>query len=655
MAIDDSSETGVQPHPPSTEESSGGSRRWFAILGCAALALMSYALATSAVLSKSPTTDEPEHFAAAYTHRFLHDYRLDPEDPPLWTYPAMLPIRIQDLGKAASSAQARALWERSLSDPAAGWEWEDQVLFRNPGTDAPALINRSRLAMAISAPAMVLLACAVAWRLAGPMAALLAGALLALDPLLLGHAPLVKNDVAITLVTLALAAALVAVMRRASIARLIVLSLCGAVATVVKFSGPLLLLLACATLLVRALLAESWPVLGRDLRSRASRLLFVLGYSVLTLVLTWLVIWGAYGFRYAPATAGQLLPERWYVHQVRERSFLATHQRPPADQRELQSAPVGRLVPIALWMNAHHALPNAYCMGLIFTHALAQSRNCYLLGEVRTTGWWYYFPLAMLFKTPTASILFVLGSAVAAIFLVRSIRRRSVPVSDDAQRSRLRNAAVCLAVLGGGYMLVAMKSNLNIGVRHVMPVYPLLYIAASVVFAHSTRAAPRAAGWIAALIVIGLAVESLAAYPNYIAFFNAPSGGSRGGLRLLGDSNLDWGQDLPLLADWQARHPAVKLYLSYFGGVDPDAFGIDYVNIGGVGSNPSHRPAGHFSDPGVFAVSATHLQGIYLPPGAFEQYISLRNVRPREVLGGTIYLFDYPFPSPGSSAGRLRR
>jgi hypothetical protein len=142
---------------------------------------------------------------------------------------------------------------------------------------------------------------------------------------------------------------------------------------------------------------------------------------------------------------------------------------------------------------------------------------------------------------------------------------------------------------------------------------------------------------------VALAIETLAAFPNYIAFFNAPSGGSRGGIRLLGDSNLDWGQDLPLLADWQAKHPGVPLYLSYFGAVDPDAYGIDHINIGGTANNPSSRPTGHFANPGVFAVSATQLQGIYVVPGATQSYAALRKLRPREVLGGTIYLFDYPF------------
>src|SRR5689334_21609596 len=69
------------------------SRAGVAIVACVALAIVSYLLAAFAVLTKSPTADEPYHFAAAYTHVFLHDFRIDPEDPPLlWSWLAMAPI-----------------------------------------------------------------------------------------------------------------------------------------------------------------------------------------------------------------------------------------------------------------------------------------------------------------------------------------------------------------------------------------------------------------------------------------------------------------------------------------------------------------------------------------------------------------------------------
>ena len=137
------------------------------------------------------------------------------------------------------------------------------------------------------------------------------------------------------------------------------------------------------------------------------------------------------------------------------------------------------------------------------------------------------------------------------------------------------------------------------------------------------------------------AVESCCAYPNYLPFFNLLAGGSRGGLRLLSDSNLDWGQDLPLLAAWQRSHPDQKLYLAYFGTADPAYYGIRYTNVAdGYSEGP---PAQHINSPGVFAISATTLQGPYCGQTLGKPtWCTLWKLKPFEVLGGSIYLFHVP-------------
>jgi hypothetical protein len=189
-----------------------------------------------------------------------------------------------------------------------------------------------------------------------------------------------------------------------------------------------------------------------------------------------------------------------------------------------------------------------------------------------------------------------------------------------------------------------MRSNLNLGLRHVLPVYPFLYLGVALAVAHAWRTWGRPAGFVAAVLGLLLVGEALATFPNYLAFFNAAAGGSRGGLRLLGDSNLDWGQDLPLLARWQRAHRTVPLQLSYFGIADPWAYGIDYSNFpGGYGFGPPYKVR---NDPGVLAISATNLQGMYVhdDPQMQRFLAHLRATPPLEVLGGTIYLYRWPIP-----------
>lgn len=112
----------------------------------------------------------------------------------------------------------------------------------------------------------------------------------------------------------------------------------------------------------------------------------------------------------------------------------------------------------------------------------------------------------------------------------------------------LAAAAACLLIPPLLFLAVAMTSDVNIGLRHIFPIYPFIYVGAAWVIGVSLRRwGPRA--WVAAgVLAVLLAAETLSAWPNYIAYFNVAAGGSRGGIDLLGDSNLDWGQDLPALA-----------------------------------------------------------------------------------------------------------
>jgi hypothetical protein len=306
---------------------------------------------------------------------------------------------------------------------------------------------------------------------------------------------------------------------------------------------------------------------------------------------------------------------------AKNRSFIRSGGQWPSDA-EVKLARPGAFVGTILFLGRHKLLPQAWLYGLLFTYQSALVRDGFLLGGYSMTGWWYYFPLAMLFKTPAATIV----AGIGALLVMRWVPRRDAWL------------CVCLGVPLLIYALSAMSGNLNLGVRHVLPLYPLMYIWIASVFARARSAKPQAAGIAGAVIAVALAVESLVAYPNYIAFFNTAVGGSRGGFALLSDSNLDWGQDLPLLARWQQEHPDVTLYLCYYGSTDPAAYGIRYLNQpGGFYLNPEQ----HYPDrPGVMAISASRLQGVYLDPIVRNYYASIRDhQQPIAVLGGTIYLY----------------
>jgi hypothetical protein len=460
------------------------------------------------------------------------------------------------------------------------------------------------------------------------VAAVAATATYSLDPNFLAHSALVKNDVALALLLVATCAWTWRVGRRAGVAEVIGLGLlCGA-CVVTKATGVLLAPIVTALLLLRAVEREPWTVLGRARATRRRRLAAALAIAVTSAALAFGVIWATYGFDPGrdPAQAVDLESLHEWVAYKTHRAEHGGERPTEGDLARWQPDAATRLVG---WADRAGLFPRPWLAGVLYTRAWSTGDDTFLLGRFSYTGWWYYFPLAVLFKTPLATLA---GLALAAALLARSLSR--LPDTTFAQRW----LAACLVVPVLVVSLTLLRANLNLGVRYVLGVVPFLYLGVG-------WAVARAWAWrrpgVRALILagaLGLCLESLAAHPNQLAFFNAACGGSRGGLRLLGDSNLDWGQDLPALARWQAEHRGLPLYLSYFGTADPVAHGVDSASLpGGYPFGPPPRMPSE--RPAVVAISATLLQGARATGPMQLLYRHLRRREPLTVLNGSLYLF----------------
>ncbi len=597
-----------------------------AACGCAVLLLLFATISWTAAFGKCATFDEPLDVVESWANTWRADYRICPADPALWSYWAGLP-----LGRNGVKANfAAPSWHAALGDMAAQYTFSDETMYRTPGNDADSLLRRSRAMMLILG---VLTGACIAlwgWKLAGPAAAICAVVLFCLDPNFLAHAPLVKNDVAIALATIACFMTAWAVGRRASVANILLLGLlCGAAACV-KFTGlilgPCILLL----LIARALLPWEWDFLGAKIARTGAKVLAAIGTAVLCALLSWGVIWGCYRFRTGPTPD----PSQHMNSSALLRTAIVTQlyakqgYEPTAQQIAAHRAPLP--MRLMLWAEERHLLPEAWTNGFLLTYGNTRVRDAYLMGERRLTGWWYYFPLAILFKTPLATLAALL---LAVWLLLRSSRRLS-PASAPGWWT-----FACLAIPMYVITMAAMSGNINLGIRHVLLLYPLAYVAVGIGFAHFWSWRRNAALMAGLILATGLAAETFAAYPDYIPFFNVAVGGSRGGAALLGDSNIDWGQDLPLLAPWQREHPGVPLYLCYFGTADPAYYGIQYINM--PGSDAPDRPYARPRTPGVVAISVTSYQGLYLSTPQLQQlYAPLRDHEPIAILGGSIYIFD---------------
>jgi hypothetical protein len=573
--------------------------------------------------NKGITFDEPLHLVAAALQIRKGEFRIDQANPPLWKYYFGVANPAIDMILRPPPGENSA--ELPLTPTV--FDYSTQVLYQTPGNDPRALVNSGRVRML---PLAVLLGALIAfwsWRLAGPLAACVACAGYCLDPNFLAHGLLIKNDVPITLLFTAVMYFVWRTGRAATIVNCASLALLLAAALCTKFSGLLAIPVLAIALLIRAAIPIDWPVLHFAAQKQVrSRLLAGAIIFLVSLFVSWVSIWACYNFRFSSAP---------YATSDVDRAlrFYSTATTGANDRIGIGIAPAQFHNDISPWQSDflrgsvrwtadHRLLPQSYLAGFLYTAAATAGHPSFLMGEVRLRGWWYYFPAAFLFKTALATLIAIVLAAALWVFPPRP--------RDPWTISSLALAPVL-------YTFAAVHSGLDLGLRHIFPVYPFLYIFLGITAARALQIFGKAIVPILIVLLLGLAVESFSAFPDYIPFFNIAVGGSRGGVKLLGDSNIDWGQELPNLAIWQRRNPEYQLMLYYSGTGDPRYYGIQYANLPGSFS-PTDQTRYSGQKP-YWAISVIAFQGTYLNAKARSFYEPFRYRQPTQILGGCIYLY----------------
>jgi hypothetical protein len=583
------------------------------------------------------TFDEPLHLVSAFSESYLNDYRINPEDPPLWKHFGIAGISRDRLTLDTSSTN----WQRSLANSSARDTFVTDTMFHTSANDADAVLREARLHMIFLGVALGAVIAWWSWRLAGPLAACVSCAAFCLDPNFLAHSSLLKNDVPMTLIFTGLMAAIWLLGERASAPRCVAVALLTGIGIVTKFSGLLAFPILALALLARVVWTTPWPVLRWTARTMPQRLLTAAGIGLFCFLVSWVVIWGAYSFRFSPGPSPDTITDLSDVmNACAGCESIAAHRDAPWDLtvEEVQQWAAdwrpGPLEKSCLWLNNHHLLPQAFIRGFLFTYATTLYRGAFFCGELSYHGWWYYFPATMLFKTPLATLI-ALPLAVAAWLAVnKGIFSGWMQFFSSPRFWPFAAAAVAPTF----YMASALHAHLNLGMRHIFPVYPFLFIFLGVAAAGAFRKWPKAAGFVTVIFVIGLAAETFAASPDFLSFFNVAAGGEVGGAKLLGDSNIDWGQDLKAVVAWRNDHPDGQLALSYFGSADPRYYHLHYVNVPGSlapEDEPYNQNVGHY-----YAVSVTLLQGAYMSTAQHQPYLQLQRLKPIANLGGSIYVYE---------------
>jgi 4-amino-4-deoxy-L-arabinose transferase-like glycosyltransferase len=291
-------------------------------------------------------------------------------------------------------------------------------------------------------------------------------------------------------------------------------------------------------------------------------------------------------------------------------------------------------------MKIAHGGGCSYLLGLetVIQHD-RDGHPAYLLGQIRKQGWWYYFPVAFAVKTPTAVLLLLLLSVVTWAGQSRSqpLFGRPDPQESASTVRIARSDWYVLTVPMAAYFLLSMRSHINIGLRHILPVYPFLFVFVAAAFFNAPWPKFRKVLPLLLNVVILIEVaESAAIYPHYLAFFNVPSGGPSHGARYLLDSNLDWGQDLKNLRRWLDENGNPPVCVQYFGMAYPKLYGLPQNSLPATWETEKRARLDC-----IGAISVTLLHDVYLKPG---EYAWLRELKPIGNVGHSIALFDLRKP-----------
>lgn len=574
------------------------------VVGVAALLAILVTQLALSIRQESITWDEDDHIYSGYMSLKTGDFGLNPEHPPLVKMLAALPLLSMDL----------------KVPPLQGREFKHEAFLNGKefvfGNDADKLLFRARMAASLLTVLLAVLVFCAAREMFGVAAGFFALTLFVFDPNFLAHGAFVTTDVGLSCFLFASAYAFYRYVKKPSLGRLLLVGIATGLAFAAKHTGVL-----AAPSLVALALVEWW-------RSRkgegGERFSFgrAFGALAVTAVISLTILWGFYDFRYAARPAGLELnpPAADYIKGLSR----------PNELKLLQT------------VSHYKLLPESYIYGLADVRMISDFYASYLLGTPYPHGVWFYFPVAMVIKSTVAFLALMLVALWAIV------------------SGKLRGREVWfLTIPPVLYLIVAMSAHMNIGMRHVLPMYAFLTVlqaGAVMALARKSRA------WLAVgLVLLAMQViTSVRAYPDYIPYANELWGGPKETWHLLSDSNADWAQQLKATSKYLQQRGVKDCWFVYFGeGVIPyQYYGIPCRALPTqdalwIGEKFYDIPA---EVDGPVLISGGDLSGFEYGPAELNPYAQFQTLKPSAVIQNGVYVFEGHFAIPMAAAvGHLQR
>jgi hypothetical protein len=536
---------------------------------------------------KSVTVDEFNHFPSGIYNLTTLDWRMDRETPPL----------IKCLPSLTALITKPDMETKTMETHPNPWSFGYDFMFRN-FEKYPQIFSYGRYVV-------ILLGCLGGWilyrfgtEIYGYGGGLFALFLYVFNPNIIAHSRLTTIDTGAACTILLSVYCFWKFVRRKDGVHSIIAGIALGMAQLSKFTAlllyPIFIIIFGVLLLRRVLSADH-----QEKMKNTSMLMKDTGYFFLMLLFSLIVINAGYFFM------GSLTPLHEYT---------------------FASEPLKTLSSL-IWDGLPVPVPYEYLSGFDSQLALSAGENPfyagYLMGTHSLTGWWYYYIIAFMVKNPVALFIILL---IAAYVWVRG----------RADGPDLETVLCIWVPVVGFFAYFSFLTHIPIGIRFLLPVFPLLFLAAGYILS-----IPLAKTNIAkvAVLILGTCylIPTISIFPNYLSYFNLAAGGPEEGHTWLIDSNLDWGQDLPGLKKYMRDKGIKTIKLGYFGRVDPEIYGINY------------ELAGEKPEKGVYAISINYLVGrpyyllkehprklIYADLNYFWRY---RSLKPVDVVGHTILIF----------------
>lgn len=560
------------------------------------LALMFFLMIFSS-LDDSATFDEVAHIGAGYTYLTELDGRLNPEHPPIIKNLSALPLIFMSAGGGLNFSVNQPFWTwENVNDRQ--WAAGNSLLYES-GNDADKILFYSRLPIMILA---IVFGFILFWwtrKNYGTSPALLTLFLFVLSPTFLAHSRYVTTDLGATMAFFLSVIFFINFLEKNDRKSAIYFGIILGLSLLVKFSLVILLPFF-------IVVTVGYLVFSKSFRTK----------KVQDILLVFIIAFIAMYLFYIPNVWNYPLEQ----NLVDAKYTLGNYKTAKFAPKIVYSLLSSKLTqPVGQYLHGF----------LMVAQRTSGGNSAYFLGEISNKGWVHYFPTLFLTKEHISLYLLIIFAVIISFKKFSEVRLPKISLK----------TAVFLSFIAY-YWAWSLWSPLNIGVRHILPTFPFIYILISKPIVEWIKNGVFKK-IIISILLFWMTLEIIFVYPYFLSYYNQFAGGWKIGYKIATDSNYDWGQDLKRLRDWTAQNGVSKIYLDYFGGGSPDYyFSERYMPpLTSFYFGTTHEPWRYEKGPppsgSYFAISANSLVG------AEDLYYWLKNKKPVARAGSSIFIFSF--------------